>query len=413
MPAEPSPPDRAHWLIARRVRDYPVIVLVMFTLGALGYALTISDGLDPQGRTFGTDFIAFWSAARLHVGGETLSAWDGPAMAAFQAAQFPGLGAPTVWAYPPMMLALVAPLGHLSYGAAFVVWTSLGLLGFLLALSPLLPGRRAWVLALAFPGVWIGIAHGQTQFVVGALLGGALVLLGRRPVLAGVLIGLLVVKPHLAVLLPVALLAGRHGRAFASAAVTSVAVTAASTAWLGVDVLRAWLEEMGAMNAQLSAGDLPVYKFVTPFAGLRLLGLPEPAAMALHGVVALGAVATVWWVWRRSTDMRLRGTAVVLGTFLVTPYSADYDLALLAFAIAWWAALGLDAGWRRGERNLLVVLWCLPILAAVVAMLTHVSPTPIALVVGLVLVRRRVLGEATEAPRSAREQGARAQGATG
>ena len=53
---------------------------------------------------------------------------------------------------------------------------------------PLRPaGRCILLLALAYPAVLINIGHGQNGFLTAALLGGALIILDRRPILAGIL----------------------------------------------------------------------------------------------------------------------------------------------------------------------------------------------------------------------------------
>lgn len=356
------------------------------------YALTFRDGLDPRGRPMGTDFLAFWSAARVRAQGLGIDPWDLPALSTFQADALPGLADPVAWVHPPTALLLVWPLGHLPFAAAFVVWTLVGLAVFLGTLRVVVRGHRhAWPLVLAFPGLWLGIAQGQMQFVVGALLGGALLALRRHPALAGVLIGLLTVKPHLAVLLPLALLAGRQWRAIAWAAASSVASLGVSVAVLGPGTLARWFDGMGLVAASVDDGSLPVFKFVTPYTALRLLGLPYLPAIVLHAAVAVVAAAAVAVVWRRTSDVRVCGSALVVGTFLVSPYAADYDLAALAFPIAWMALLGLERGWLRGDRNLLVVTWLLPMLTGPVAALTHVCVTPVvmALLLRQLLLRSR------------------------
>ena len=379
-----------HWLIERRLRVYPRLLLGVLAVAIPVYARTFHDGVDGRGQSVGSDFIAFWSAARLAVEGHGSWAWDVHRLAADEFAAFPGLAGPTAWFYPPATLVVVAPLGYLSHTAAFLVWTAVGLGVFYAALGPIIRGQRyAWPLAVAFPGVWLGIAQGQTQFVVAGLVGGALLLLDRRQWSAGVLIGLLVIKPHLAVLFPVILVAGRRWGTFAVAAVTALGAMAVGVLAFGFGSIRLWLDGMGLVGAAADAGALPVDKFVTPYAAFRLVGLPQGAALALHGLVALGVVLVVWRVWGRTSDLRVRGSAVVLGTFLVTPYAYDYDLALLAFPIAWLALLGLENGWLRGDRNLLALAWVLPWLAAPIAATTHIVVTPLLLACLLRQVWRR------------------------
>lgn len=377
-------------MIERRLRVYPRIVLAMSLLAIPVYALTFDDGVDGRGRPIGTDFIAFWSAGRLALDGRVTDAWDLGAIGAFQLSLYPDLSGPTQWAYPPTTLPLVIPFGAVPHPVAYGMWVATGLAVFLLALRPLLRGRPyAWPLALAFPGLWLGIPSGQIQFFVAALLGGALVTLPRRPVLAGVLIGLLVIKPQLAVAMPLVLLAGREWRAFASAAVTSVIAVVTTTSVFGVQALESWRASLGDLGGAIGDGSAPVYKFVTPYMGLRLLGLPLAPSLALHAVVAAIAGWTLWQVWRRCGEPAVRGAAAVVATFLITPYAADYDLAVIAFAIAWMAILGLDGGWLRGDRNLLVVMWLLPAVAASISLLTLVNVTPFVMAVALQQLWRR------------------------
>ena len=68
------------------------------------------------------------------------------------------------------------------------------------------PFHPRWVWpAIAFPPVFLCLMQGQTGLLAAALLGGGLLALRPRPVLAGVLFGLLTVKPQLGLLLPFAL----------------------------------------------------------------------------------------------------------------------------------------------------------------------------------------------------------------
>ena len=78
------------------------------------------------------------------------------------------------------------------------------------------------LLALAFPSVLINVGHGQNGFLTAALLGGALVVLDRRPLVAGILLGLLVYKPQYGLMLPIVLAVSGRWRCFAAAAATVV-----------------------------------------------------------------------------------------------------------------------------------------------------------------------------------------------
>ena len=104
-----------------------------------------------------------------------------------------------VWYYPPTIAILLTPLGWLPAGAANTVWLILQLaLLAVWAIAPphLLPGRRPW-LHVGYTVATVGsvpilqnLVWGQvsTALAVGGLI--AFVVLGRRPILAGVALGL-------------------------------------------------------------------------------------------------------------------------------------------------------------------------------------------------------------------------------
>src|SRR5204863_3126413 len=122
--------------------------------------------------------------------------------------------------YPPTFLLAVTPLGLLPYPAALAAFVPGTAALWAALVRRILPDRRAWIVAAAAPAGLITLLDGQNALLTGALAGFALLWLDRRPILAGVLIGLLAIKPHLAVLFPLALLAEARWRTIAAAAAT-------------------------------------------------------------------------------------------------------------------------------------------------------------------------------------------------
>src|SRR5258707_10279692 len=112
------------------------------------------------------------------------------------------------------------PLGLMAYVPALLAWLAAGWYAFYRALRLAMPGQGTLLLALAAPAVFINAVGGQNGTWTAALFGGGLGLLERRPLLAGGLLGLLIYKPQLGLLIPVALLAGRHWRASKGVAVS-------------------------------------------------------------------------------------------------------------------------------------------------------------------------------------------------
>jgi hypothetical protein len=315
------------------VGGYCYLALGSYTMvGAMGQGA--AGGLDLTGRPRGADFLGFGAASAL--------ARQGEAAAVYSPARIYEMGQamagehlhPMAWNYPPGFLLLLLPLAYLPYPAALAVWLAATLGGYLAAVRRIAPHPLTPILFLAFPGAVANFLYCQNGFLSAGLLAGGLLLLGRRPLAGGGLLGLLSYKPQLAVFLPLALAAGRRWRALGGAAASAGALALTSLAILGVEPWKAFFE-----NLHLAAGlmDQPVNwpKMPTVFAAARLAGANYPVAMGVQAVAALGAAAAVIRVWSRPAPLALRAAALITGTFLAVPYAFEYDLAVLGPVFAW------------------------------------------------------------------------------
>lgn len=382
-----------HWLDADRLRVYPRIFLAVYALAVVGYALSVHDGLDFRGQVLGADFVTFYSASKLALAGNGAQAWDFDVLLPVQREVFPaytGYGWP--WFYPPPFLLVVAPLALMPYLLALATFLGASTAAWLAALKRTLGTFKGagWLVA-AFPGLWMCLAQGQNGLLTGALAAGSILTVRRRPVLSGVLLGLLIIKPHLAVMFAVALLAARAWRTIIAAAATALAFLGVSVAVFGPRSLTAWLASMQFASDATEAGALPWNKMSSIFATLRLLGASSEVAYVVHAVIAVAGAVAVWLVWRRTVDTGLRGAVLMSATFLAIPHTHDYDLAWLAFPIAWLALCGLRDGWRRGDRTVLVAAWLIPAVGTALAAATHVLVTPFVIIALTWITLRRVV----------------------
>ncbi len=252
-------------------------------------------------------------------------------------------------------------------------------------------GHYLWLLlALAFPAVLINIGHGQNGFLTAALLGGALVLLDRRPLVAGILLGLLVYKPQYGLLLPLALGVSGRWKCFAAAAATVVLLTLATTLTFGASVWGAFLESTHfTRTVVLEQGNTGWYKIQSVFAWARMWGAPIPLAYALQGVTIVAVGAALAWLWRGAAPYPLQAAALCLATILATPYSFDYDMMVLAPAIAFVAVDGIMRGFGPWEKTLLAALWLMPLVARSAALMSLVPLGVPAMLSVFVLILRR------------------------
>lgn len=362
-----------HWLTAARLTIYPRIFLAVFAV-VLAAVLFQSQGLiDSAGQPLGYDFMAYWGASYLALQGEAAQAFDIVRITAAGQTGVPGFTSLHPWFYPPMFQLLIAPLALLPYGLSLLVWTIATLTAFSVVVRRIAPAPQTLWLTLAFPAVYLNIIHGQNGFLIASLFGGALLLLDRRPVLAGVLIGLLCFKPHFGILIPLALACGGRWTTFAAASVTTIAFVLTSTIILGPET---WVGVRGNSTLVfrlLEEGVLHWEKMPTLFTALRLLGIGLPLAYTMHALLALGVAATVAWVWWKKAPVRLGSAVLVSGSLMISPYVFDYDLTLMAIPIALLAWDGHHRGWLAGEREILVAAWLLPILAPPIATFTGVQ----------------------------------------
>jgi hypothetical protein len=376
----------ARWIDHERVAGYARIVLAAeLAFLAYGHATTWRQG---------TDLVAFWSAGRLAVHGHAAAAYDFAAVAADQAAQ----GFPDVSPFlnPPPFLALAAPLGWLSYPAALVVWTLATYAAYALAIRWL--PRVAYWPALAFPGVVLSAMAGQNGLLTTALLAGSIGLLPRRQLAAGALMGLMVIKPQLALLAPVAFAAGREWKAFAAAAVTAAAAAGLSLWLFGWKTFQAFIagtEVGGSLFARPELGG----KIKTIYALALQSGAPGWMAIVVQALAAALAAAAVWRVWRRNREPLARAAVLAAATPLATPYLLLYDVVFLVLPIVWLGAEGLRRGFRPGERIVLGVIYVLPVLALVAPFAPIVPTLSLGLVLA-VLQRQQARGPSIQVPES-------------
>jgi len=282
-------------------------------------------------------------------------------------------------------------LGLLPYGGALATWTAATLPLYLAAVRAIVPHRRWLLFALAFPAVFVNLAHGQSGFLTAGLLGLGLLQLETRPLLAGVLFGLLAYKPQLGVLLPLALIADRRFLAFASAALTTVTASVVSYLVLGEETWRAFFSSVRVTRTVvLEQGAMGWEKMQTTFAALRMFGAGIETAYAAQALVSLGVAVVVVWIWRRPVAMPLKSAALVTGSLLATPYVFDYDFTLLALPIAWLTVEGLRTRFLDWEKITLFAMCILPIASRGIGTL-GLPIGPIALLLFFAVIARRAL----------------------
>jgi hypothetical protein len=372
------------WLTRERIRLVATVLLLASAAGFLFLVITAHGVIDRQGRPLGTDFSNVYAAGTYALDGNAAAAFDPPQQFEREQAIF---GRDTQfygWHYPPFFLFVAAALAWLPYGIALAVWQAVTLALYLLVMRRIVvasPGVTSrgdylWLLlSLAFPAVLINIGHGQNGFLTAALMGGALVVLDRRPIAAGILFGLLVYKPQYGLLIPLVLAVSGRWKCFAAAAITVVLLALATTLVFGTSVWHAFLASTEfTRTVVLEQGNTGWYKIQSVFAWARMWGAPIPLAYTLQGVTILAIGAALISLWRSAAPDALKAAGLCVAAILATPYSFDYDMMMLAPAIGFVAMDGFARNFGPWEKTMLAVLWLVPLLARSV---TQISLIPI------------------------------------
>ncbi len=387
-----------------RVRGVAIGMLgaLMFLLAVVGY-LPVAHGFAHGGRPFIDNVFPFWAWSRfLHETAIPAQLYDFSLLDAFQHRIDSGYFGQLPFAYPPSFLLLLWPLGLLALKQGYAAFLGVNLAAYVAATWQRGWGRLSAALALIAPSTVLAVTEAQTSLLVAALLFTGCRLVGRRPILAGVLFGLMSFKPQFGLLVPVALVSAREWRCFAAAGATVLLGMLASGLAFG---WATWVALPGALT-YLASFTLNVHGFdlrcPTVTAGLHLLG-------AGPGIVQIGQTGatvatgiTIFLCFRRGFSP-LASAALMVGAFFTTPYAGLYDLPIVTCSVLCvWIAAQQDGSTLRA--------WEYAIMAAVIAMpyVQFLAPPPepygvvlLFLLFGLILRRMIVSREEGYADRTA------------
>lgn len=251
---------------------------------------------------------------------------------------------------PPFYALVLAPLAWLPFGPAF--WTWLGVQAGVLACAWIWAFRHWGADALIFGSMYLptalGIAHGQDCVLILAAVLGIYALANReRHFLGGLMLGAGLIKFHLFLLWPVALLIQRRWRMLAGACT-------AVTAELLLSLLLAGPSGMVKYVALLRTSDLrhlspsPELMINVRSIALNLFADNIVVSGLLTGLAVFLTVAACWGapLWRMVA-------AASAGSLLVAPHVYGYDAGLLLVGL-WLAMFESNTRWPRITATILI-----------------------------------------------------------
>jgi Glycosyltransferase family 87 len=284
-------------------------------LGVFGLYINIRLWFDAGHN--GVDFNQFYAAAKL-AGTGRLYDWN--SLRAIEARNGPAI--PT--ARLPVVAGGAKLLTLIPYPDALLIWR-VASIAAALGVCFIWPCAKRWLLLLAFswsPCPTYIVALGQDTVFWLMLFGLGLACLDRRPRLAGVVFALCICKYHLAIALPVLLIAQKRWKTLRAGVATVGALLAASFVIEGADWPRAYMRMLRL--PELSPG-------VPYMANLNALVCWLPGVQWLE--LAAGSVCFIvllWLVSKRAAPPGFAGAATAACGFVLGLHGYVGDCALLA-----------------------------------------------------------------------------------
>ena len=374
------------WMTAHRARAYCRVITIMTGVMLL---LRIAGGLlhlGPFGFALSSDFVSFWAASRLALDGHPADVYVPAVHWPVQRAVLgPDIGY-SAFFYPPIWLLFCLPLALLPFWVSLAVYLVLTALAYWCVLRLVLPMADSAI--WAFPAVALNVIFGQNGLQSTALYGLGLLLLARWPVLSGFCFACLAYKPHLGLVLPIALLVLGQWRAAAAATIGVLLLALASLALFGWQTWKNFLAGLPLSRQILENGLVNNIAWASVFRAVRELGGSVKTAYVAQLLVAGLAVSLMVLILRRSPNAVT--AAVPLAALLCTPFLLAYDLALLAVPLAWLTLQGAAQGFLQGEKVAIALGFLLPVLAVLGSKLALPWLAPLILIGLFIVVLRRV-----------------------
>ena len=281
-----------------------------------------------QGRSH--DFLSFYTGAYMTSHNGLADLYDPAAQFAAQRKLAPLTPELVPFIRPPFNALLLAPLGRLPFGVAFAGWILLQISVLIACLA--WAWRRFGTPALLFacmsmPAA-LGIAHGQDAVLFLAVLIVSYRLIEKGSDFSGgVVLGMLLVKPHLALLWPVALVIERRFKTLAGFAATGVAAAAVSLAMIGAGGVRSYAQLLRNPDLTLLS---PSPEFMIGLEGLGAnFGMASLAAYAAMAAV----IVALFLIAVRQAPLWRVFAATTAASLLVAPHAYGYDATMLLLGL--------------------------------------------------------------------------------
>jgi Glycosyltransferase family 87 len=280
------------------------------------------------------DFDAFYIIAQRVWLGDADQAYQFAKLINMQREASGGADSFMPWTYPPQFNLLLAPLALIPTGLAYFLFTAGTLAFYLIVLRSIAASQLALILILLFPAMQTTMACGQNGFLTAGLIGLVCLFIEKRQIPAGLALGLMIIKPHLAIAFAAYSILRRRWTVVMTAGAVVLTSSLVCSAVFGLQIWTGLYQSVHDSAIFLERGYYPLYRMISFYAALRTVGLPAWAAFLGQGVVAALALGIIAIALYRgfSTRSSLGLTAMV--SISISPYTYDYDFLIFGIGLA-------------------------------------------------------------------------------
>ncbi|HLZ66971.1 MAG TPA: glycosyltransferase family 87 protein [Aliidongia sp.] len=380
------------WLNRERVIAYGRLLFGLETVALIVIALGTYGVFVPLDAPTSTDFLSFFSAGYLADQGHAALIYD---QHSHQLAEQAVFGDPKIpysywFFYPPTFVTYCALAALLPYLPSFYAWVGLTAAAYVLVLRKLL---QDWPLVLAFcsfPAVFITAGIGQNAFLTTAIFGAATLLIDRRPLTAGAILGALCYKPHFLLIAPIALIAGRRWRALGGFAAAVAGCSGLSVLLFGWETWAAFLHLATTVTATFETGKVGFAGLISLFGAVRMLGGDISLAYGVQALAATAAGLLTAFAWWHDLSLPVRAMTLIAATLFSVPVILFYDLLPMTIALGWLVRDARKTGFLPWEKAALGVAWLIPMVSRGAGISAEIPLGPVATMTLLAFVTIRV-----------------------
>jgi len=324
------------------------LLFVMCILGITILLLRFCQNMGPERYLYNVDFRAFYSAGQMLLAGVGVDFYDPMTQYSWQS-KFVEMSSPAqllVFLNPPFVAIPFALVAMLPMPAAYLAWaivnvTLLAIVCYLLVEILADAGHRAQyavlVLTLLFLPVIVTLMQGQLSFLlmIGVLMSWRAFQAGKE-LESGLWLGLLLVKPQLALVPALVMLWQRQWRALAGLTLAGAVSLVTSLPLVGWSGLKGWLRGMAVASGW---GDMygihPQSTYTWRGILHRLMGTNDAGEVMIWWLAgSMVALALLLWVWRKRVGVRtphsdIQWALLVIVMLFVSPHAYVHDLSLL------------------------------------------------------------------------------------